>query len=324
MAESTKDTIGIVILNYNTFDDAVACVESVAKTTKADYLIYIVDNCSEDNSYSKLLDCFHENRKIKVMRSDYNGGYSYGNDIGIRQAITDGCNYILIANPDIVFYEDSIDKLLEALKSDDRIGVIGPSISSLDQEESQLLRKVYTPKVYFFSKKPFLYLSKVFKNLKTEYNYPESKDELYLFKGMVSGCCFLMASDLFNELGLLDDHVFLYTEEWILAKKLRDLGKYCAYDPGAKVLHKEATSTAKVGTGFQSFHLYLSAFYYLKYYSGCQKSFLWFSYFQNVIGYSVKSMKSKSYRSRLFKFIDAQNKLMRGTSKKIGFDRMME
>jgi len=317
-----KDTIGIVILNYNTFDDVIVCVESVMKTIKTDYLIYIVDNCSKDDSYIKLLDSFNGNEKIMVMLSDYNGGYSYGNNIGIRQAINDGCNYILIANPDIVFYQNCIDRLLYSLKSDSKIGVVGPSTPSLDQEESQLLRKVYTPKVYFFSKKPFTSLSKIFKSLKTEYEYPKSSDELYIFEGMVRGCCFLISSKLFSELELLDDNVFLYSEEWILAKKLRDTYKYCAFDPRAKALHKEATSTTKVGSGFQSFHLYLSAFYYLKYYNECKKGFLFFLYIQNILSYFIKSFRNESYRILLPKFIAAQNVLFKGTSKKIGYNSM--
>lgn len=314
--------IGIVILNYNTPKDVKECVSSIIAGTTVDYMIYIVDNCSTDNSYNLLSEQYQDEGKIRVLKSDYNGGYSFGNNIGIKRALEDNCDYILISNPDVIYDEDTVGRLLEVLRMDERIGVVGPSTPSLDQDESQLLRKVYTPSVYFFSKKPFLYLSRILKQLRTEYDYPDDNDKPFVFEGMVRGCCFLIPSELFCELGLFDDNVFLYSEEWILAKKLSDKGLLCAFEPRAKAFHKEATSTKQSGSGFQSFHLYLSAFYYLKYYSGCGSGFLLFAYVQNIVNYILKSLSSNSYRSLLTKFITAQTELIRGKKKTIGFDRM--
>lgn len=307
--------IGIIILNFNTPNDVIKCVSSIEAGTKNQYKIYIVDNMSTDNSVEILNDRFVGVDKIKIIVSNYNGGYSYGNNLGIEKAIEDGCDYILVSNPDVIYYDGAIDVLFDAISVNDEIGIVGPSTPSLDQLESQLLRKVYTPRLYFFSKKPFRFLSKICKSLRTEFPYPKDQEKAYLFDGMVRGCCFMISAQLFREMGLFDDNVFLYSEEWIIAKKLCEKGLKCAFISKAKALHKEATSTKKVGTGFQSFHLYLSAFYYLKYYTEASKSFLRFVYVQNVINFYIKSLFNSSYRKYLKKFKIAQKNLAHGKKK---------
>ncbi len=313
--------IGIIILNYNTPYDVIKCIKSIRNTTIAEYKIYVVDNKSTDESFAVLSNVFNRDNQVIVIQTDYNGGYSYGNNFGIKAAVRDNCDYILISNPDVVYYDGCIDTLLNTLASDEKIGVVGPSTPSLDQAESQLLRKVYTPKIYFYTKKPFRIITKFKKSLRSEYTYPKETDKPFLFFGMVRGCCFMMRTNIFEKIGFFDDNVFLYSEEWILAKKLSDLNLYCAYEPRAKAMHQEATSTKKVGgSGFQSFHLYLSAFYYLKYYSGCGKFLLFITKVQNCLNYGIKAIFDKSYRKLNKRFKVAQKVLYRGKSKKIHYD----
>ena len=315
--------LGIIILNYNTFEDVLETIKSIKESTNVSYKIYVVDNCSSDGSYDKLYQHYIDDNEVKVINTNYNGGYSYGNNVGIKEACKDRCDYLLISNPDVVYYDKSIDTMLESLKSNNKIGVIGPSTPSLDQEESQLLRKVYTPKVYFFSKKPFLYLARVFKSLRTEYDYPSPKRKKpFLFKGMVRGCCFIISKDLFKKMAFFDDNIFLYSEEWIIAKKLSDKGYYCAYEPNSKALHKEATSTKQVGTGFQSFHLYLSSFYYMKRYTRCSILYLFFMFVQNIVSYTIKAVMDRSYRKLYKKFLKAQTLLFFGKRTKIRYDHV--
>ncbi len=304
--------VGIIILNFNTFDDTCECIKSIRETTHISYKIYVVDNVSSDGSYKNLIDKFDGETDVTILKSDRNGGYSYGNNIGARVAISDGCDYILISNPDVIYFDRAIDLLAEAISKNSKIGVVGPSTPSLDQSESQLLRKVFTPKLYFFSKKPFKLLSKFFKSLQTEIPYPQNQDEIYLFNGMVRGCCFMISTNLFNEIGLFDDNVFLYSEEWIIAKKIYEKGLMCAFIKNAKALHKEATSTKKLGTGFQTFHLYLSAFYYLKHYTSASNLYLKFVCVQNKINFFIKSLFDKSYKQLFIKFKISQNNLSDG------------
>lgn len=303
--------LGIIILNYNTPYDVIDCVDSIIKTTESDYHIYIVDNRSTDNSYELLkselsMDC------ITIIQANENGGFSAGNNIGIRKAIEDGCELILVSNPDVIYFERTIDTMVEDICQNPKVGAVGPSTPSLDEAESQLLRKIYDTRTFLCSKKPLWYVSKIVKQMKTEYTYPDYEtNPLFCFPGMVRGCCFIMKSKVFEKIGLFDEHVFLYSEEWIIAKKLQRQGLLCGFDNRIKALHKEATSTKQSGSAFQSYHLYLSSFYYMKYYSDAGKLWIRFFYLQNICNYLLKSILDKQYRALFRKFVREQNKLLK-------------
>ena len=160
----------------------------------------------------------------------------------------------------------------------------------------------------------------MFHGLKTEYDYPdEGNQKPFLFKGMVRGCCFLISSKLFIEIGLFDDNVFLYSEEWIIAKKIVDKGYFCAYEGRVKALHKEATSTGQNGTAFQSYHLYLSSFYYLQEYCKCNSIQRFLFCAQNLISYTVKAFHNMDYRRLYKKFVKTQMEMYHKRRIKIGY-----
>ncbi|MDD3999771.1 MAG: glycosyltransferase, partial [Bacilli bacterium] len=81
--------VGIIILNYNSAEDTIKCIASIEKFTKISYKIYIVEGASKDNSFNILSDFFSGNNKIKIIQTKYNGGYSYGNNLGVKMAIKD-------------------------------------------------------------------------------------------------------------------------------------------------------------------------------------------------------------------------------------------
>ena len=311
--------LGIIILNYNTANDVKLSICSIKKATTICYKIYIVDNCSTDDSLGVLTKLYEQDNSVVIIAANSNGGYSCGNNIGIKAAIADECDYILVSNPDVIYYEHSIDQMFEDITSNGNIGVIGPSCASLDQEESQLIRKTYTKKLYLLSKKPMKYLTAFFPNLKSEYSEDNLKKDLFLFDGMVRGCSFMISAELFSKMGLFDENVFLYSEEWIIAKKLHRLSKVCAFDGKSHILHKEATSTKQNGNGFQSFHLYLSAFYYLKKYLLCNGVELLAVAIFNIVAYSIKSMVTAAYRRLFVKFAKQQIRLLCTNDMKIQY-----
>lgn len=163
--DKMKIKVGIVILNYNTAEDTINCIDSIKKTTNISYCIYVVDGCSTDTSF-EVLSPLNNSKEIKVVKVPINGGFSYGNNIGIKLAIKDGCDYVLISNPDVVYYKNSIDSMIYKLQNNPEIGAIGPSTRSLDQDESQLFRKVYTKKMYFFQESHGAFWGKLFLNFR--------------------------------------------------------------------------------------------------------------------------------------------------------------
>lgn len=303
--------LGIIILNYNTADDCVNCVDSIFLTLNdISYHIYIVDNCSTDDSFKVLNSKYNNNEYVSILLADKNGGFSYGNNLGIYKAQEDACDYLLISNPDVIYYDNSIESMIESIRKEKKIAVVGPSCKSLDEDESQLFRKPYNTLIYTFSKKPFRYF-RFFKFLQSEY-YPSNNDKkgLFIFNGMVRGCCFLIETKLFEELELFDDNLFLYCEEWVIAKKMQSKNYLCACDFNSRILHKEASSTNKKGSAFQTFHLYLSSFYYMKIYNKTNYLILFIFYLSNIIAFGIRAIFNKNFRGLQKSFLKKQTGLM--------------
>src|SRR3954447_10658507 len=119
--------IAFVILNYNTWEMTLRCVESIFETCKQNYTIYIVDNGSTNDSYYQIEKEYRHNEKVVVIKSE-NLGYARGNNNGIRQAIKDGYDIITVTNNDVIFLEDSINRMYTFLESNENTAVAAPYI----------------------------------------------------------------------------------------------------------------------------------------------------------------------------------------------------
>lgn len=292
--------LGIVILNFNTAEDVKVCIKSIRRTARLDYKVYVVDNHSHDDSYRILQEYYRDAEDVAVLAAEKNGGYSYGNNIGIHLAEKDGCDYILISNPDIIFEPGAINIMLKTLQMDKRIGVSAPSVKTPGGIETQLLSKPLTVDLYLFHKNGLNQLAKRLPNFCKEYPVPRDHSKVYLFNGMVRGCCFMIPTELMRKLGYFDENVFLYEEESILGRKMVNLGKKAAVNYQARVIHNESSSTSISGDAFQKYHYYLSALYYLKIYGEAGTPMLVFVALLNLASFTVKAIGSKDYR-RLYR-----------------------
>lgn len=83
--------VSIIIVNYNTYDLTSACVQSIIDYTNGlSYEIIVVDNASTDGSKEK----FENDTRIRYIYSKKNGGFGYGNNLGI--AVAKGDYFFLI------------------------------------------------------------------------------------------------------------------------------------------------------------------------------------------------------------------------------------
>src|SRR3989344_6254934 len=107
--------LSIVILNYNSKDFALRCVNSIKKYYKdnvADkkYEIFVVDNASSDGSKQ----IFEKIKDITFIPNNQNLGFSKGNNTAVKK--TNG-RYVLFLNPDTIVYKDTLSKMVDFMDS---------------------------------------------------------------------------------------------------------------------------------------------------------------------------------------------------------------
>ncbi len=205
----------LITLNYNDYNTTSKFIHNCSTLNIFDKII-VVDNCSNDDSYSKLKAL--SNNVIEVIQTEFNGGYGYGNNYGIKYAnkLYDRYN-LVIANPDVEF-DSTIIKLFDYLN--DKVYVVGPVI----KEDGSYNRGWKIPSIWddIISNLPVLGKKFYKKRLcygELCYNSGETVVET------VSGSCFVTTNYYFDQLGYFDEDMFLYYEENVIGTKLKNLNK---------------------------------------------------------------------------------------------------
>ena len=252
---------GFVILNYNDYETTIKLVNNIKNFRIIDEIV-IVDNNSKDASFEHLKLLISD--KITVLKNNYNNGYSAGNNIGCKYLIDkyEKCN-IFISNPDIIIKnEETLQKLLDTFKLD--VGIVSPLI--LENNKYNRGWKLPTPFVDILMNIPILHNKIREKNLL----YDDSHyDKDIVDVEVVSGCFFLIRSDVLKKIKFFDENVFLYYEENILGKKLKDLNIRTVVNTKVEVIHNHSISIDKNVKKLNKIKiLKKSQMYFEKYYNG--------------------------------------------------------
>lgn len=239
----------VVILNYNTADDAIIAATSIINNALCDdYVICIVDGCSSKPNQKDILEAVNLPR-THVIYLQKNEGYAIGNNRGIRYLLARyDFQYTIIMNPDVVLKErGSIDNLLLRLSN---VGKEYCGIQPLvwtpylgnNPCMQTCIRRVYS---YFDCILDSFYpMRKLF--LKTYQKIIYFKERPYneiLDFEVPSGCFFIIKTDVFEQVGLFDESTFLYAEEIILGYKLKQHHYKFLLDPSTFVIHEGGKST---------------------------------------------------------------------------------
>ncbi|MEZ5082128.1 MAG: glycosyltransferase family 2 protein [Bacteroidales bacterium] len=112
----------IIIVNYNSGNLLVNCVESIFTHVSGNVEIIVVDNDSRDDSIA-LINQFGKDKPLKIIRSEINLGFAKANNLGVESA---SGNYYHFLNPDTLMmegFEDAYEFIRE--KKQDAIYVTG-------------------------------------------------------------------------------------------------------------------------------------------------------------------------------------------------------
>lgn len=235
--------IGIVILNYETWDVTLQCMESIVGAETEEIIrIYLVDNASTRKK-PKEIDRFIEQHSVTYIEAAENHGYAAGNNLGICQALKDQCKYVLITNNDIRFRSAAIHRMKQFLESNNRIGIVGPQVVGLDgiHQPSVAMYRTGIREIFHF----YTGLRCFHRKAMREYQGMDQDAGGQYPVYHVSGCCFLMNRKTAETLYPLDENTFLYDEELIIGIRMEQAGLQTWYCGTAVVEHHHGYTTQK-------------------------------------------------------------------------------
>ena len=229
---------GIIIVNYNDFTSTEKLINNIKDYRVIDKIV-VVDNHSSDDSPQKLKKL--KLPKLKVIINEENKGYSYAINTGAKYLINEykECN-IIISNADVIIEkEEDIETLIKLLHRKN-VGIVAPTI--LERGTKNRGWKNPTPK-----QEIILNIAYIHRFFRKKYLYYD--DDYYQgdfsIVDVLSGCFFLIQSKTLQAVNYLDDHVFLYYEENILAKKLQVKKKINLISNKVTIIHNHSVTIDK-------------------------------------------------------------------------------
>ena len=201
----------MVIIHYNDYDSLYHLINNV-KNYSVISKIVVVDN----NSSKKIKEGVKQlsSRKIKIIENKENLGFSKAINIG--------------------------SKILIKELNKRTIGVVAPTII----EGCHLNRGWKNPSPFLDSMLNLVYIHRFFRKKYVFYNEKHYESKTSLVE-VVSGCFFVLKSRTLEKINFLDENTFLYYEENILAKKMKELKLYLLVCNDVFIIHNHSVSIDK-------------------------------------------------------------------------------
>ncbi len=273
VSEKAKKDVWIVVLNWNGPDDTVECVESCLKIKYEPFHIVIVDNHSTDNS----VEIFQRNfPTVPLIITEENLGYAGGNNVGIKYALKQSADYVLLLNNDVVVEPDVLSELIEGMHAYPAATMAAPKVMYYDTRN--VVSSMGTS-MDWFKLRPYL----------SECNQVDHGQYVNVVKkNILVGCALMVRSDMLNEVGLIDENFFMLHEEadWCL-RNLR-FGYENIVVPKGVVYHKGSKTTRTIPNFSEVSHYYsIRNFLYM-----CHKNATWFDRWKVRTGFFLLSIKN--------------------------------
>lgn len=216
----------IIIVSYKNAYLTLECINSIYKSTYKEFRIVVVDNNSPDNTYDILKEKLP--KSVILIRTDKNGGFSYGNNVGIKYALNNNAEYIMLLNNDTVIDSNLIFNLLQ---NTNEFTVTVPKIYYYEYPN----KIWYAGGKYNYIKGDAIHIGK---NKKDNQKFNQKREVDF-----VTGCCVLIQKDILKKIGMLDESFFMYHEDVDLSFRLKENKIKMLYIPSAKMWHKVGSTS---------------------------------------------------------------------------------
>jgi len=220
----------VVIVNWNGLDDTIECIKSVKNISYPNCGIILVDNGSKDSPIDNIKEIYKD---IIFIENKKNLGFAEGNNVGIRVALDNEAKYIWLLNNDTIVHRDALTEMIDVGEKIPKSGILGS-------------------KIYYYDKPDFIWFAGATINWKRAVSYHtgiNQKDHpqysVLNEVDRITGCSMVVKRELCENIGLMDEKLFLYVEEVDWCVRARHAGYKVMYVPDSKVYHKISSSTGE-------------------------------------------------------------------------------
>ena len=243
-SSSTPVDISVVIVGWNAKRYLELCLDSLEEAPPRRSLeVFVVDNASTDGS-AEMIEAKYP--WVKLIKSSENLGFSRGNNVAIRQCQG---RYIALVNPDVIVFPGCLDALADFLDQNPKVGNVGPRVFNPDMSMQSTCRRFPSLWNNFCTASR---LETVFKNSpffagEHMFYFPHDRT---LAVDVIVGCFSFIRRETFDQVGLLDEGLFMYGDDVDWCRRARKAGWEMVFYPGAQAIHDRGKTTASYPVRF--------------------------------------------------------------------------
>lgn len=221
-------SVWVVILNYNRLQDTLACLSTVRQAMFPN-MTTLVLNFPPDRGWSTDIQTAYP--QARTVSLSANRGYAGNNNVGIREALAGGADWVLILNEDILMDRACVESLIDVAQGNPNAGVIGPKVYQADvpseiQAAGGIMNKFFDVR------------------WRGEGETDRGQYDDTVEVDVVHGCAIMVRRELVEAIGAFDERFFMYREEVDLCLRARRAGYKVLYAPNAHVWHRRPAPSA--------------------------------------------------------------------------------
>ncbi len=220
-------SVAIILVNWNSYGHTSNCLLSLRKVDYGNFKTIVVDNGSSDGSGDSLEAEFDE---IILLRNTENLGFTGGNNTGINYAVEQDFKYLMLLNNDTEVEPDFLKLMIDRLEKDPQVGAVQPKFFYLNDK-----KKIWNAGGTYY---PSIGLTLTVGN--NDRNKPDY--DHYKEIDWITGCCFLVRTEIIQKTGGLADKLFIYYEDVDWSYRIKSLGYKLYIEPKAIVYHEAGMS----------------------------------------------------------------------------------
>ena len=245
-------SIAIITINYNGADNTIRLLKSLSEQTDGNFRVVVVDNASSDEDYTRLQDYTNQESRIKnhgseqstscfVIRNLLNLGFGGGCNTGIKEALRNGADWIVLLNNDTWVDADFISCLRAVLEA------AGEGIVALPLDKG--FRTAFGGKIEW--------LKSSGRHFSSKKNADANIGSLYAIGGGMA-----VQKSVFEKIGFFDEEYFLYFEDIDFAARAHRAGMPVKLVERPMVQHAGSATTKKLGSPLLLRYHYRNACYF--------------------------------------------------------------
>lgn len=277
--------IGLVTVLYNSDEMLPDFFESLFIQCYKNFILILVDNSPSKKTNDILIKLSNETKiQFIHLQMQNNIGVAAANNVGIKQALSENCDTILLLNNDIVFNQiNCFSRLVDLAKS----------------------KKIIVPKILYYNTNKVWYGGGLFRNWfgfvkHTGCGLSESSITINKAKNtFYAPTCFaLIDKIIFENIGLMDEQYFVYSDDTDFMYRAYKAGYRVWYEPSLVIEHKISQSTGGMTSNFSLYYDTRNKIYYSRKFNNflLKISSMFFGIFLAVL-FAVKTRRKSAFVS---------------------------